>query len=872
MALLRQISGLLLLLVGFCPAAPGAVATAPESGAKPQVRVVRVALDDNYPPFVMRQPDGRVAGFLVDEWKLWERATGVHVELQASDWNAALSAIRTGKADVIDTIFETPQRLSIFDFTPAYAPIAVNIYTDSRLSGVADVASLRGFQVAVKAGDACADVLRSDGIGDIVLFPDYSDIVSAALRGRVHVFCMDEPPATYLIDRANASARFRVGFTLYRNAFHRAVRKGDQATLRLVEQGFAEIPAKDLARLHEKWMGRSLENESLRKLRYSLIVASGLALFLALIAMVLRFAVIRRTSELASTRDQLQATLDALPDLMFELDSEGRVHDIHTARHDLLVVPRTDLLGARIDEFFPQEVAQSLRDALERAGELGSSSGEYQLDGSDGPQWFEFTVSRKSSSHLPRLHFIVLARDVSARKKAEERVHYLANYDALTGLPNRSQFAEHLGYAVSLAKREEHRIALLFVDLDHFKYINDSLGHVIGDRLLIELSSRLRALLREVDTLARLGGDEFIVMIPAVDERGAAEVATKLIDSIRQPVQIGLHELTVTASVGLSMYPEDGTDLDELLKKADSAMYRSKAAGRNSYAFFTGAMQRDADRHLKVLSAMRGAIDRGEFHVHYQPQLRISDRQLIGAEALLRWNCPQLGPIGPDEFISIAESSGLILPLGEWVLREVAQQLRVWLDDGYAATTIAINLSAAQFRHPALSALVATILRENDLDPSLIELELTESVMMQEPQRAVEIMREIHDIGVRMSIDDFGTGYSSLSQLKKLKVHKLKIDKSFIQDIVSDQDDRSIVVAIIELARSLSMRTVAEGVEVEEQLEFLRAQGCDEFQGYLHSPAVSAAEFASSFLPRIEPSSPAPAGSEKPVDTADRGA
>lgn len=826
-------------------AVPGVVGA---SGGKSRPTVIRVAIDDNYPPFIMRESDGQVAGYLVDAWKLWARATGVRVELLATDWNAAQRAMQSGKADVIDTIFRTPERLRTLDFSPAYATIPANIYTDRNLTGIADIASLRGFQVAVKSGDACADTLRADGIVDLVEYPDYAGIVNAAVAGRVHVFCMDGPPATYLIIRANAERRIREAFTLYTGAFHRAVHKGDAATLALVIQGFSAIPAADVARLQDKWMGRSLESAGQRKLRYGFIIAVGVILLLVLAVLALRGLIKARTADLVATRDKLQATLDALPDLMFELDLQGRFHDTHTARAELLVMPPENLIGKTLVELFPPDVVETGMEALRQANETGSSSGAYKLELTNETKWFEFTVARKATGPGQQPRFIVLSRDVTARKIAEERVNYLANFDALTGLPNRAQLGEHLAYAISLAKRDQHHIAVLFLDLDHFKDINDSLGHALGDRFIIEIAKRLRGALRDEDTLARLGGDEFIVMLPDIDGPGALRVAQKLIDVVAQPARIDFHALTVTASIGVSVFPEDGHDLDALLKKADSAMYRAKREGRNGAAFFTGAMQHDADRHLQILSAMRGAIEQGEFSVHYQPQISTTARRLVGAEALLRWTCPALGVIPPDEFIPIAESSGMILSIGDWVLRQVAAQQRAWIDAGKAVVPVAVNLSAVQFRQPTLSAHVADVLREHRLAPSLIELELTESVMMQDPSRAVAIMREIHDLGIGLSIDDFGTGFSSLSQLKKLKVNNLKIDKSFVRDIVADQDDRSIVIAIIGMAKSMDMRTIAEGVESEDQLVFLREHGCDAFQGFLQSQAIPADAFARQYL------------------------
>ncbi|NGZ84854.1 putative bifunctional diguanylate cyclase/phosphodiesterase [Duganella aceris] len=430
------------------------------------------------------------------------------------------------------------------------------------------------------------------------------------------------------------------------------------------------------------------------------------------------------------------------------------------------------------------------------------------------------------------------------REQANERIQYLAHHDALTGLPNRAQLQEHTRHALALARRNRSSLALLMLDLDHFKDINDSLGHSVGDLLLCELSQRLRQCLREDDMVARLGGDEFIFVLEQVEAADAAAVARKLIDMIGQPYSIGVHDLKVSASIGIALYPADGADLETLLQSADAAMYQVKRTGRHDYRFFTLAMQHRAARHLQMVNALRYALEREQMQVVYQPQISLATGRIVGAEALLRWTTPELGgAVTPAEFIPAAEESGLILPIGAWVLRQAVRQARAWIDAGLPPVAMAVNLSAMQFRNTELPELIAQILEEEGLPPSYLELELTEGVAAHDPQGAIAIMNQLHERGVRMSIDDFGTGYSSLSHLKKFKVYKLKIDQSFVRDISTDAEDKAIVSAIINMARSLGLKTIAEGVETAEQLSFLREQHCDEMQGYYFSKPVPEAEF-----------------------------
>jgi diguanylate cyclase (GGDEF)-like protein/PAS domain S-box-containing protein len=440
-------------------------------------------------------------------------------------------------------------------------------------------------------------------------------------------------------------------------------------------------------------------------------------------------------------------------------------------------------------------------------------------------------------------HYLSIQEDVTEKKHAEERIEYLAHFDVLTGLPNRVLFDERAKYALGLAKRNQESVAVMFLDLDHFKNINDSLGHKLGDVILIEVAKRLLFSLRENDIVSRLGGDEFILLLPGNNAAGAESAVQKLLLRISDPYQIGQYDLNITASVGIAIFPDDGEELDALSKNADAAMYRAKQEGRNGFSFFTREMQARSMRHLELMNALRHALDRQQLQVVYQPQVSIWDGRVIGAEALLRWQHPQLGAISPTEFIPIAEESGLIFPIGEWVLRTAVQQVKSWHTHGVTSLTMAVNLSAIQFRHRDLPDLVTSILNEAGLPSQYLELELTESVAMFDPQGAIAVMNNLYERGVRMSIDDFGTGYSSLNYLKKFKVYKLKIDQSFVQDIGRDTEDKAIVSAVIAIAKSLGLQTIAEGVETEEQFEFLRKQGCDEIQGYYFSKPLSAAEF-----------------------------
>ncbi|MFG6464417.1 putative bifunctional diguanylate cyclase/phosphodiesterase [Roseateles sp. DXS20W] len=445
---------------------------------------------------------------------------------------------------------------------------------------------------------------------------------------------------------------------------------------------------------------------------------------------------------------------------------------------------------------------------------------------------------------------------IAEQQAAEARAERLALFDGLTGLPNRLLLADRASQAIDIARRGDEPLAVLFLDLDHFKNVNDSLGHRVGDSLLTQLAARLRGAVREQDTVARTGGDEFVLVLPLTDIAGAAHLATKLMALASAPFQVEGQELTVTPSMGIAMFPTDGDDFDTLCKCADAAMYRAKKDGRNAYRFFTSEMQAQSARALLLENALRRAQERGQLSLHYQPQLALDadgDSRVVGAEALLRWQHPELGWVSPAEFIPIAEASGLILPIGEWVLQEALQQLRRWDDAGLPELSMAVNLSAVQFRHDDLPELVERVLADVGMPAERLELELTEGAAMDNPSVAITVMNELHERGVRLSIDDFGTGYSSLAYLKKFRVSKLKIDQSFVRDLTDDAEDRAIVDAVIRMAGALGLQTLAEGVETDGQLAFLRRQGCQAVQGYLFSRPLTADAFAEFVLAQTAP-------------------
>jgi len=484
---------------------------------------------------------------------------------------------------------------------------------------------------------------------------------------------------------------------------------------------------------------------------------------------------------------------------------------------------------------------------------------EFRIVRADGTiRWVHDHAAIVSDEANRAVRIVGVTQDVTDRRVAQERIEFLATRDPLTELPNRLLLRDRIGHGMASASRNGTLLAVLFIDLDRFKTINDSLGHRVGDEMLEQVAGRLARCVREEDTLARLGGDEFVVLLEGLQEaQGAASVARKVLKLLSRPYTIEGHQLSTSCSIGISLFPTDGEDAQALMKNADAAMYHAKERGRGNYQYFSASLHSRAVERLSIETALRRALDRDEFELHFQPQVRMDDARVVGMEALLRWNHPEQGQIAPARFIRIAEESGLIVPLGEWALNAACAQVRRWLDQGLTPARLAVNVSVGQLSRGFVRS-VSRILQQHRIDGSQLELEMTESLLMQQVDENVKLLRRLGDLGVQVALDDFGTGYSSLAYLKKFPIDALKIDRSFVRDIAEDPDDSAITAAVIAIGHHMQLRVVAEGVETAQQLGILRAMNCDEYQGYLFSRPVAAEIFASRFLLRTG-DTPAPA-------------
>lgn len=541
---------------------------------------------------------------------------------------------------------------------------------------------------------------------------------------------------------------------------------------------------------------------------------------------------------------------EASADAIFITDTEKKIVTANPGFTQLSGYQEREARGQSITDFFSSSSQHDIVEQLIRqVDELGHAEGELWNRRRDNTEYLcLISLVKVLDEHGNVEHYIVFFRDKTETHHAHQKIEELAFTDTLTGLPNRVLLAERIKQAITFSNRHHLQFALLFLDLDHFKQINDSLGHPFGDKVLLEVTQRLQHCVRQVDTAARLGGDEFVLLLHEADAAGAEICARRVLEELQAPFAIDGLQFTVTASIGIALYPTDGNCMDDLIKNADSAMYHVKERGRSDFRFYQRQMNIGLLSRMKLDHAMRQALENNHFHLVYQPQIAIPDGRLVGAEALIRWHDAELGEVAPGRFIPVAEESGVIVPIGNWVIRSAIAQLAEWRKRGLVIPRLAINVSALQFQQANFVEMIAQTIKEQDVSSDLIELELTESILIRDVDEALRKLSALAKLGIKLAIDDFGTGYSSFAYLKRFPIYKLKIDRSFIEELPNDESNVAIVSAIIEMAHALKLSVIAEGVENQAQLGFLKQLGCDEMQGFLCSGAISAEAFSARFF------------------------
>lgn len=944
-------------------------------------RSIRVVSSRHYPPYIFLSEDGVPQGYIVDVWRLWEKKTGIHVELIPMEWSDAQNAVLQGRADVIDKIMRTPKRDAYFDFSGPYASTATAIYADPSIRGIHDVQTLRGFLVGVEASDACVQHLQSAGIENISEYPNYTAMLEAAQAGSIKVFCMDESPASYYLYLNRM--HFNLAFTFYSDDLRWAVRKGDTATYEVVAHGMARITPAERAELEHRWLSQPIEYrpywKTVRIVMVIVLSAVGLLLFWIWSLRKAAFAKTKelreKNTELEAEKAELRAIFESSPDAMWVKDRSGAYRECNAAALRILGADRETAVGRTsadflLDESVQKSVLEHDRQVLETgnrvhremhmtiagegervlevalapvrlgddliAGILGigrditdrkrverelliaaaafeSQEGIVVTDARNrilrvntaftritgyspeeligrmpntlksglhdetfyaamwrdiqekgGWQGGIWNRRKNGELYLERLtisvvkdgdgvvqHYVGMMTDITAEHHARTEALRLASFDPLTNLPNRTRLEEEIERVLGVASRDQRRGGIILVDLDNFGIINSAHGHKVGDELLCQAAARMELILPEGDTLARFSGDEFAILaVSAGTDHGSATEALNVLskalrDALSQPYSVdGVGTILCTASIGVTLLAgRDEATANRLLSEAELAKLEVKSRGKNAVQFFEPKMQQELEERIVISKDLRAALKNGGLLLHYQPQV---DRNgvPVGAEALVRWNHPQRGWMLPGQFIPIAEQSDLILHLGEWVLGEVCKQLAQWSElPGSADLTLAVNVSARQFRENDFAETFLRAVTASGANPTNLKLEITESMVMENIDDAVHKLGLLKERGVCISLDDFGTGNSSLSYLTRLPLDQLKIDRSFVQRLPDVRTDALIAQTIIGMAHGMRLEVIAEGVETEAQREFLSDHACDLFQGYLFGRPQPMADF-----------------------------
>jgi diguanylate cyclase (GGDEF)-like protein/PAS domain S-box-containing protein len=1050
---------------------------------------LRVVLDENYPPFAFRTREGKLEGYSVDAWNLWQKKTGMAVQLTGTSWVQANRMLQDREADVIDPIFRTPEREADYDFSPPYAEGSAAIYAATTVTGIHDLASLRGFEVGVQEGDACGAELRRAGVTGVRPFPNYRELLAAASSQTVKLFCLDEYPADYYLYRLGLHRSYVKAFEVYHNNLRRGVRDGDAATLNLVNSGMAQITPAEKAALQEKWLGRPIISPRYaRQLGEALVVLAALVLVLAAWLASVGRAVRVRTAELEKEKAQWRTLVESSPDLVWMKNPRGAYVACNRALAQLLGMAREDIIGKTDDELFgsraanrrrqaddvalrggrPVTIEEQLapqgaphimetikspvvqpdgtvlgvlgvaRDVTERSrheqtireqamllGEMSAQAhiGAWEMDpATDAFTWTDevgriyetplpqpftrqdyldlysgehraqaegaltaaiergepfdieleivtpggkskcvrticrpllkdgrvarlrgtvqdvterrrleesmrianllyqttneaivvtdeanrivganpaftrqtgyelgevvghtppmFSTRLQNNSFNDRLWRELLANghwqgelmdrnkdgataarfvnmrlirnpdgqvyrhviqfvDITEQKQKDELIWKQTNFDAFTGLPNRRLFLDRLEQETRKAHGAGGGVAVLLLDLDRFKEINDTFGHAKGDQALAEVAVRIAACVPEGATIGRLGGDTFALIVGEFDQRPSLEkMANEVIGAISAPLRLDEREVAyVSASVGISIYPGDGTAPADLVRNAEHAMYLAKHAGRGRFEYFTPSLQQQARVKLMLTNDLRQALARHQLELYYQPIVEVASGRIRKAETLLRWLHPQQGMISPARFIPLAEEAGLIGQIGDWVLREAIASADLWRRKYGSVIELSVNISPVQFQEAGQPAWLERLVH-SQLPPNSITVEITEGVLVSDTDQVKECLRTLHANGTRVSIDDFGTGFSALSYLKRFDVDYLKIDKSFVNHMAENGNDKALTEAIIDIAHRLGIEAIAEGVESVAQRDMLAGFGCDYIQGHFYSAAV----------------------------------
>jgi diguanylate cyclase (GGDEF)-like protein/PAS domain S-box-containing protein len=835
--------------------------------------VIRVALDPSWAPIEYRDDKGVYRGVSVDYLDRLQNILGIKFQIaKGLTWQEAVQKMKNHDVDMFTSVALTAERQDYLEFTEPYVHLPIRIYARDDVSYIGGLENLSGQRVAITDGYAIEDWLRRDYPElNLISVDTPLDGLELVSSGKVGAFVGNMVIASYYLGKSGIQNVRIAGDTDYENSQSMAVRDDWPMLANILEKALDNISKLERDTIFNSWMSIRFETAFDYRLMWQLIIFAGLVILVVLYWNSRLTAEIHRRKQIESDLIEHKSLLEErVKERTAELreaaavfantaegvaitDPQGMILNVNEAFTRITGYSRAEVIGQSprllSSGRHPKHYYQSMWKSLIKTGQWRGEIWNRRRDGTIYPQLLTIS-SVLDENHQPHRYVGVFA-DISALKESEERLTYLAHHDVLTGLPNRLLFNERLGHSIKRAVLHNSGLALVFVDLDRFKHVNDSIGHNAGDKLLVKLASRLRTTVRAEDTISRISGDEFIVLLEDVVTSEQAIVAVeKLMTAFDNPFDLEGKLMNMTASMGISLLPRDAIDGETLLRNADSAMYKAKEDGRNTYQFYTREMTTQMYDYMFIKNALGTALKQGEFHLVYQPQIELISGEVVGVEALLRWTHPEHGNISPGRFIPVAEQSGLIRDIGQWVLNSACQQARAWLDVGCEFGRLAVNVAGLQLQGGDYLERISQVLKEYDLPATSLELELTESYLVRLADEIISQLDGLRSLGVSIAIDDFGTGYSSLSYLKRLPVNKLKIDKSFVQDIPLDKDNMAICKSVIAMGHALNLQVIAEGVETLEQAKFLGDNTCTLAQGYLFGKPVLPQELLTRLMKR----------------------
>jgi polar amino acid transport system substrate-binding protein len=821
-----------------------------------QTKTLRIAVFDA-PPALIPSDSGNHTGFLIDFLEEIAEQENWRIQWLYLKWPEIINSAKRAELDLVPFVAYSRNRAEFLDYNSTSYITGwgqVYIHPDEQyLENIFDfegktIAVVKDEIYAIQFANLCA---QFDIVCHLKEVQDYKTAFSL-LDKRLVDGAVSGNLVGYSFEKRFNVERTPIVFNPSKVLFASPQGKNSEVlqTLDRYLEQWKDDPSSPYYEINERWLGKDTTGTLLPKwLLYSLAALLILLILSTLVVLILRKQIRKKTADLADKTDQIKQIINLVPHMIYAANANGEVILANRYAADFFGLPLKDFDDINIEQLkvkIPE--ASKLFEDEEYLLRKDAITLDKQIKVKDSNQKSTYLNVSKVPfvgrySRVPAV--VTVGVDITEAKEFEQQIQHMAQHDSLTGLPNRLLLNDRVNQSLALSLRHLHNGAILFIDLDFFKNINDSMGHMTGDKLLVEVAKRLEANVRSGDTVARLGGDEFIIQLselsddPQDAESDAIFVAKKLLKALMEGFRINSHSLHVTASIGIVIYPRDADSHELIMQRADTAMYHAKAKGRNGYAIFKSDMEAIIMRRQTLENDMHKAIFNNEFYLLYQPQVSADDGKLLGVEALIRWNHPVEGIISPLEFIPIAEDNGTIVNIGNWVLEQACQQIKTWINEYGNSPVISVNLSAIQLSQSDLVGVISALLTQEGIPAELLELEVTETLILYEEKRSIELLKSLKKLGVRISIDDFGTGYSSLNHLKKLPLDKLKIDRTFVSDIPGDPDSETIIKTIIKMSKELGLEVTAEGIETKEQLEFLKNELCPQFQGYYFDRPIS---------------------------------